>query len=406
MNYAVKNICNSITSPKARVAVPGSKSITARALLLATLAEGRSTLRGVQLSEDCQTFLNAVKALGIGVEICGDCVTVEGCGGVLPVKSGKIYVGSAGTAARFLTALLALSEGEFYVDASAQMKKRPQAPLISALKGLGARFDFSEVDNCFPFVIRGTASPTPCVSVDIDKSSQYLSALLISAVCAKKPMKIGVVGSHGMDYVGMTVKMMKDFGVDVAVSASVYTVCGTYKARSYTVEPDASAACYFYAANRILGTDVTVDGIAGAVLQGDGKFIRLVENFDGGTVDMSAFSDQALTLAAIAPYFSKPTTICGVAHIRGQECDRIAAIINNLTALGIRVEEHADGVTVYPGTPRGCEIKTYGDHRVAMAFALTGLRCDGVVVKDCEVCAKTFKEYFSVLDCLIAQLTH
>lgn len=406
MNYIVKNIGNSITHRKAIVRVPGSKSITARALLIAALANGRSTLEGVQFSDDCSCFLNAVKALGIGVEINGTTVTIDGCGGKLPVRSGEIYVGSAGTAARFLTALLALSDGQFTIDASEQMKRRPQAPLIAALKELGAEFTFSEGENRFPFVIRGTRSPSNNVIVDIEKSSQYLSALLISSVCAKTPVKINVIGSHGMDYVKMTLTMMSDFGVQAQVNGNEYTVSGEYKARTYKIEPDVSAACYFYAANRILSTDIEVEGISSETLQGDGKFIEFIKSFDGGTVDMSSFSDQALTLAAISPYFSKPTTICGIAHIRGQECDRVAAIVNNLIALGVRVEELSDGVKIYPSRPHGGVIKTYGDHRVAMSFALTGLRCDGVIIEKSEVCSKTFKDFFLVLDKLINDLTN
>lgn len=406
MNYIVKNIYNSITRREASVRVVGSKSITARALLIATLANGTSTLEGVQFSDDCSTFLNAVKALGIGVEIDGTTVKIEGCGGKLPVRSGEIYVGGAGTAARFLTALLALSEGRFTVNSSEQMKSRPQAPLIAALQSLGAKFTFLERENCFPFIICGTRAPADNVTVDIDKSSQYLSALLISSVCADRPVNITVTGSHGMDYVKMTLEMMSRFGVNARVCGNKYTVCGTYNARNYKIEPDVSAACYFYAANRILSTDITVEDIAPETMQGDYKFIELIKNFDGGRVDMSSFSDQALTLAAVAPYFSQPTEICGIAHVRGQECDRIAAIVNNLTALGVRAEERADGVKIYPAKPHGGVINTYGDHRVAMSFALTGLRCDGVVIENAEVCSKTFKEYFTVLDKLIAHLTN
>lgn len=405
MDYAVKNIYGKIKNGKAQVSVPGSKSVTARALLLATLAEGESTLYGVQFSDDCATFLNAVKSLGIEVKIQGTTVKINGCGGVLPVKKGEIYVGSAGTAARFLTALAALSDGEFTFTSSEQMKKRPQEPLINSLKELGASFTFAEKENSFPFTIRGARTPVSQVTVDINKSSQYLSALLISAVCAKKPFKIKTVGSHGMDYVKMTLDMMWSFGVSVEEKGGEYTVCGNYTAKKYDIEPDVSAACYFYAMNKILGTQVSVRGIMPHTMQGDYKLIELLKNFDGGRVDMSAFSDQALTLAAIAPYFTKPTEICGIAHVRGQECNRIAAIVNNLAALGVMAEERADGVIIYPSQPHGGEVETYGDHRVAMAFALTGLRCDGVVIKNCEVCSKTFKEYFSVLDNLIEEIT-
>ena len=184
----------------------------------------------------------------------------------------------------------------------------------------------------------------------------------------------------------------------------VYTVSGGYKAKRYDIEPDVSAACYFYAVNKLLGTDISVAGVMPHTMQGDIKFINLLKNFEGGKVDMSAFSDQALTLAAVAPYLKEPTEICGVAHIRGQECDRLAAIKRNLTAMGVPCEERADGVKIYPCAPHGAEIETFGDHRVAMAFSVCGLRTDGIVIKDAEVCSKTFKEYFETLDNLIERL--
>jgi 3-phosphoshikimate 1-carboxyvinyltransferase len=359
----------------------------------------------VQFSDDCTTFLNAVKDLGIEVEADGTTVKITGCGGVLPKKSGEIYVGSAGTAARFLTALLAFGDGEFTVNSSEQMKKRPQEGLISALKSLGATFVFLGEENRFPFIIKGAANPVSEVTVDIDKSSQYLSALLISAVCAKKPFKINVVGTHGMDYVNMTLDMMWSFGVNVEESGSSYIVDGNYSAKKYDIEPDVSAACYFYAANKILGCDIKVNGVMPHTMQGDYKFIKLLKDFDGGRVDMSAFSDQALTLAAVAPYLSRPTEICGIAHIRGQECDRINAIAVNLAAMGVKTEQREDGITIYPATPHAAEILTFGDHRVAMSFALCGLRTSGIVIKDAEVCSKTFKEYFDVLDSVVEEMT-
>jgi 3-phosphoshikimate 1-carboxyvinyltransferase len=405
MDYKVENIYGKITNKSALVTVPGSKSITARALLLATLADGKSTLYGVQFSDDCLTFLNAVKALGINVEVDGTTVKIDGCGGKLPKTDGEIYVGSAGTAARFLTALLAFSDGEFTVTSSEQMTKRPQDGLISALKDIGATFEFLGESNRFPFKIRGTAAPKGQVTVDIGKSSQFLSALLISAVCAKKPFKINVVGKHGMDYVNMTIDMMWSFGVNVQECDGCYIVDGKYSAKKYDIEPDVSAACYFYAANKILGTDIKVGGVMPHTMQGDYKFIELLKNFDGGRVDMSAFSDQALTLAAIAPYFEKPTTICGIAHVRGQECDRINAMAVNLAAMGVKTDVFDDGITIYPATPHAAEINTFGDHRVAMSFAIAGLRTQGIVIKDCQVCAKTFKEYFTVLDDLVKKLT-
>lgn len=404
MNYEVRKINGKIKNKSAVVHVPGSKSITARALLLAALADGESVLYGAQLSDDCATFIAAVKAIGIGVYVDGTTVKVQGCGGRVPKTSGEIYVGSAGTAARFLTAICAFSDGEFKLTSSEQMQKRPQAALIAALKTLGAEFEFLNEENCFPFIVRGTKCAACEVAVDITKSSQYLSALLMAGVLAGKPLTVKTVGSHGMDYVNMTLDMMWSFGVSVEERGGEYTVCGGYSAKKYDIEPDVSAACYFYAVNRLLGTDIKVAGVFPHTMQGDIKFINLIKNFNGGVVDMSAFSDQALTLAAVAPYLEEPTEICGVSHIRGQECDRIAAIVHNLTAMGVKCEEREDGVKIYPCTPHGAEIETFGDHRVAMAFSLCGLMTDGIVINNAEVCSKTFKEYFEVLDNLIEKL--
>lgn len=404
MDYAVKNIYGKIRNGVQTVSVPGSKSITARALLMATLATGKSTLYGVQFSDDCRTFIEAVKGLGITVEESGTTVNIVGCGGVLPNKKAEIYVGSAGTAARFLTALAAFQDGEYTFTSSEQMQKRPQKPLICALQSAGASFTFLGGEYCFPFVVKGVARPKDEVSVDISKSSQFLSALLIAATCSSEPFKINVVGSHGMDYVRMTLDMMWSFGVNVEESGGAYIVSGRFLPKRYEIEPDVSAACYFAAMNRILGTDIRVKGLMPRSMQGDTAFINLIKDFDGGEVDMSAFSDQALTLAAVAPYFSRPTHITGVAHIRGQECDRIRAIAVNLLAMGVKCEEEEGEITIYPSAPQPARIDTFGDHRVAMSFALTGLRADGIVVENAEVCSKTFREYFSVLDDLISKM--
>ena len=402
MNYAVKNIYGKIKNKSVTAQVPGSKSITVRAFLLAALANGQSTICNAQISDDCAAFLDCLKALGIACEVDGTTVKIEGCG-KLPVKSAKINVRSAGTAARFLTALLAFSDGEFYLDSSEQMKKRPIQPLLESLTAAGATI-ISD-GGTFPIKICGTSNPNPEITVDITKSSQYLSAILMAGVCAKSGIKLNTVGQHGLDYVNMTLEMMQSFGVTVREQDGAYTVNGKYSARKYDIEPDISAACYFYAINKILGTDVKVKGVTSHSLQGDVKFINLLKNFNGGKVDMSAFSDQALTLAAIAPYLDRPTTICGTSHIREQECDRIKAISQNLSAMGVKCEEHADGVTIYPSLPKPAKINTFGDHRVAMAFALTGLRADGIEIQNAEVCSKTFKNYFDELDRICFELT-
>ena len=409
MDYVVPCIYGRIKNRAAEVSVPGSKSITARALFISALAKGTSTLYGAGLSDDCLTFIGCLKSLGIGVFLNGTTVTVEGCGGKLPVNGGEVYVGSAGTAARFITALLAFSKGGFTVKSSEQMKRRPMGDLISALEEAGARFEFLERENCFPFKIYGTSAPAREITVDITKSSQFMSAIMMAGVCAEGGITVKAAGAHGMNYVDMTCAIMQAFGACVAQrlpQGGEYTVTGAYSARKYDIEPDISAACYFYAMNRILGTDIKVRGVLPHSCQGDIRFMELMQSrFDGGEVDMSRFSDQALTMAAIAPYFSKPTHICGISHIRGQECDRINAIKVNLDALGVPCTATEDGVTISPAAPRPARIRTFGDHRVAMSFAVTGLRCEGVVIEHAEVCSKTFPDYFGVLGGLVAELT-
>lgn len=401
MNYAVKNIYGKTNNKAVTVTVPGSKSITARAMLIAAICDGVSTLYGAQFSDDCETFLNCLSLLGINCERDGTTLKIQG--GKI-AKNVDIYVGSAGTAARFLPAFLAFSDGEYSLTCSKQMKSRPIASLINSLKTVGAKFTFKENENSYPFIIKGTKNVNTDIEIDIGESSQFLSALLISAVCAGKPVNIKVNGTHGRDYIDMTLNTMWSFGVNVRQTDSGYIVEGAYSPKRYHIEPDVSAACYFYAINRILGTDIRVNGIMPHSMQGDIKFINLIKDFDGGTVDMSASSDQALTLAAIAPYFKKPTEIIGVAHIRKQECDRIHAIVKNLTAMGVKCEEREDGVKIYPSQPRPAHIETFGDHRVAMSFAVTGLRADGIVIDNAEVCSKTFKEFFTTFDYITEKL--
>jgi 3-phosphoshikimate 1-carboxyvinyltransferase len=302
--------------------------------------------------------------------------------------------------------MLAFQRGSFTMNCSEQMKHRPIKPLIDTLKQLGATFEFLEEENSFPFVLHGTNQPSKKISVEIAASSQFLSGLLMAAVCARYPVQIVAQGAHGMDYVNMTLDMMWSFGVTVQEEEASFTVSGQYLAKTYDIEPDVSAACYFYAINKIAGTELAVKGILPHTMQGDYQFIKLMKDFEGGTVDMAHFSDQALTLAAIAPYLKKPTHICNIAHVRGQECDRISAMCANLQAMGVKVEEHADGVTIYPATPHGATLPTFGDHRVAMAFAVCGTVTQGIAIQNAEVCAKTFPTFFEVLTEITNQLTN
>ncbi len=421
--------------------VPGSKSITNRALLLAAMAQGTSVLRGCLTSDDAVHFMGCLKTLGFPVkeekgEGLGSNVTITGFGGEIPNKKAEIYVGSAGTAARFLVAMLAFSDGEYVVNSSEQMKKRPMQPLIDALREAGAVVECLEEEGHFPLRIIGAkdrAAIPNTFTVDIGKSSQFLSALLIAVGTLHKKAVIKVVGSHGLSYVDLTAAMMQSFGISVekqnvdGQTQYCFNGEGAYEAREYDIEPDMSAAAYFYALAAVLGTKVSVKGVTNHMLQGDTAFLDLLRQMGciidrsaenivvqgpkqgrlkgGFVIDMSAFSDQALTLAAIAPFADAPITINGIGHIRLQECDRIQAIVQNLTTLGIKVDEKEAEVTIYPGEIHGGDIETFDDHRVAMSFALTGLRTEGVRILNPMCCRKTFAEYFEVLEQIITQVT-
>ncbi len=435
--YEIKSPKKINTEILARTAVPGSKSITNRALLLAAMSDGISTVNGCLTSEDAEHFLNCLKTLGFEVTEASDGafgsnITIKGLGGGIPRREAEIYVGSAGTAARFLAAMLAFSDGEYVLNSSEQMKKRPMLPLIDTLRSAGAEIVCMEEEGYFPLKIRGSGRKNipGSLTVNIEKSSQFLSALLIAAGTFGKNTEIIVKGSHGLSYADLTVKMMKSFGVSAEKSENSgqirYLISGgCYRSTNYSVEPDMSAAAYFYALAAVLGAKVSVKGITADMLQGDTAFFDVLKRMGcelsgndeivlsgpldghlkgGFPVDMSAFSDQSLTLAAIAPFADAPVTITGIGHIRLQECDRIKAIVDNLTALGIKVEEKQDSVTVYPGIPKSGVINTYGDHRVAMSFALTGLRTEGVKISDPDCCKKTFAQYFEVLEQVLAQL--
>lgn len=432
-----------------QVSVPGSKSITNRALLLATLAQGTSRLKGVLFSDDSRHFLDCIQTLGFstGVDEEKREITVTGLGGVLPKKETEVYVGSAGTAARFLTAYLGISNGIYHMDASEQMRKRPMAPLLASLKELGCEIT-GENEGHFPFTLQGHGFRKNTISINIDSSSQFLSALLIASALSSGDFTIQIEGEHGMSYIDMTAKMMAQFGVTTTPlfycggnagnhdcsgcinSTRPYayrTAAGQhYQAKDYPVEPDVSAACYFYAMTPLLGVPILVPDVHFSSLQGDVAFLRFLEEmgcsvtdtasgilalppengiYHGIHADMSACSDQAITLAALAPFADSPTTITGIGHIRFQESDRITAIVTELRKMGIQCEETKDSIKIFPGTPKPSLVDTYEDHRMAMGFSLIGLRSAGIVIDNPGCCKKTFENYFEVLTEVVRSLS-
>ncbi len=423
------------------VTVPGSKSMTNRALLMAALSEGTVKVTGVLFSDDTRVFLAALRALGFVIEEseAEARVAVEGCGGRIPRSEADVNVGSSGTTARFLTVLLGVSDGTYRIRASAQMQARPMRSLFEALLSLGAKITWLGEEWHLPVELTGagaqdgradaakTEARVSTVALDIRESTQFLSAFLLSAPRFPEGLRIRVT-SEKKDgpYIAMTRRMMRECGIEVRFADGEYLLPAgaAYHVETYAVEPDVSAACYFYAGAAVTGGYCKVNGIHADSMQGDIKFLDVLKDMGctvaeepegiavtgpapgtlrGISVDMRDFSDQALTLAAIAPYADGPVRITNIAHVRQQESDRIRAMAENLHRAGITCEEFSDGVEIRPGQPKPCRIATFSDHRVAMAFALTGLGAEGIVIEDPACCAKTFEHYFTLLDSLTAE---
>lgn len=408
-----------------KVEVPGSKSITNRALMLAALGNQKCELTGVLFSDDSRAFLSCLQELGFDVVIDEEekKVSITGLGGVIPNRTATINVRSAGTAARFLTVMLAFAGGCYTLNSSEQMKKRPMEPLLSELRKAGVKITCLEKEGHFPFVIESEKLTIQEITIDTNISSQFASALLMSATLLQDGLTLHMSGERSSgSYVLMTLAMMEQFGIQVIKNGADCKVAKgqKYGLERYSIEPDMSAACYFYAMAAILNRKVTVIGTHEAVsLQGDKKFLGVlrqlgcqvedlpegvtvtgVEKYSGIAVNMKDFSDQALTMAVVAAFADTPTRIEHIGHIRMQESDRIQAIISELNRMGVGCREllDVDGVEIIPAPVKPAEIETYEDHRVAMSFTLAGLRSEGIVIKNPLCCGKTFENYFEVID--------
>lgn len=407
------------------VSVPGSKSITNRALMLAAMSDGVCTLNGALFSDDSRAFLDCLLKLGFDVDINeSKCrVVIKGEGGKVPNKKATVNVRSAGTVARFITVFLAVAGGDYILESSEQMKKRPMKELLDSLIEKGVEIKYLENEGHFPFKIHSNGISDVEMTIDTTTSSQYASALLMASVI--HGMKINLTGLRvNGAYIKITVKMMEQFGIDLEKNNNTYVVkAQNYGLSSYDIEPDMSAACYFYAMAILLKTKVAVRGIHLNSMQGDIKFLSVleqmgcdmketdlgveadgsqIETYEGIDIDMSDFSDQALTMAVVAAFAKSETRIRNIGHIRGQESDRVQVMVTELNRLGcyatIIEENGKTDVVIKPAELHGTEIETYDDHRVAMSFALAGLMVDKVVIKNPMCCRKTFENYFEVLD--------
>lgn len=404
---------------------PGSKSITNRALVVAALAEGTSELGGVLDSRDTEVMIDSLRRVGIAIahDVSTCKATVTGCGGRVPTRSADLWLENSGTSIRFLTALCALGRGRFRLDGNARMRERPIGDLLASLRGFGIAANSELGTDCPPVIVQASGLRGGVTTVKADVSSQFLSAILMAAPAAHAPVEIRITGDMVSEpYVIMTLEVMAQFGVEVdQATRGVYRVRPQfYRARRYDIEPDASAASYFFAAAAITGGTVTVQGLSAKALQGDVGFVDALERMGcnvergensitvtggplmGIDIDMNAISDTAQTLACVAPFAVGPTRIRNVKHMRYKETDRVAAVVTELTRLGVRADEHPDGLTIYPGPIRPATVSTYDDHRMAMSFALIGLRAPGVVIADPGCTAKTYPHFFDDLDRICA----
>ncbi len=412
--------------PHVTVGVPGSKSLTNRALVAAALAHGRSRLEGALFADDTEAMLGVLRALGIRVEIdrLAEIATVDGCAGEVPPGPAHLDVRLSGTTARFVAPLVALGRGDYTLDASAPFRSRPMGVAFAALRDLGVRVDELERPGALPARITTDGLSGGRLAVGGDVSSQFLSGLLLVAPATRDGLEVTVTTPLvSKPYVELTIATMGAFGGKVRrPDDHTFVVAPTgYRAASYRVEPDASAASYLFAAAAITDGRVRVPGLTAASLQGDAAFtdvladmgaevvrdgagteVRGTGRLRGIDVDLRGMSDTAQTLAAVAVHADSPTRVRGIGFIRRKETDRIRAVVTELRRCGIDADEEDDGFVVRPGTPQPAVIQTYDDHRMAMSFALLGLVSPGIDIADPGCVAKTFPTYFETLERLRA----
>ncbi|MFZ2315958.1 MAG: 3-phosphoshikimate 1-carboxyvinyltransferase [Gammaproteobacteria bacterium] len=406
---------------QATINIPGSKSITNRALILAALAQGSSRLSNMQISDDTLTLITALKQLGIEITVDkkNTICYIKGCDGVFPNNKATIWCQDAGTIARFLLAACAIMPGEYYIDATPRLRTRPITPLLNALIEQGATILPAKTQS-LPLTLRGKRFLAGGhITIDASLSSQIASALLMIAPFTEKPVTLTLKQLVSEPYIAMTLSVMAAFGVTAKqIDALHFHIPNTqhYQATEYAIEPDYSTASYFFAAAAVTGGHITIQPTERAkVIQGDIAFLGALEQMGcrveetasglsvhgpkeltGIKIDMGNFSDTFMTLAAIAPFAKGPTHIYNIAHARLKESDRIAAMESELSKLGVRVESGKDWMTIYPSETHGGLVDPHNDHRIAMACAVVGLRTPGVMIDNAECVGKTCPEFFEL----------
>jgi len=405
----------------ASIRVPGSKSITNRALLLAAMADGCSTISGLGLNDDTRRMAAALGTLGfeLAVDEVAARIVVNGRGGAIPARGGELYAGGAGTAMRFLLGLMTLGRGRFRLDGNQRMRERPIAPLLEALAALGVSVRAERDNGCPPVIIEvGECGVSGgAARVDAAVSSQFVSALLMPAPLWPRGLQLTVTGEAARPFITMTLRLMERWDASATMRGGEIIVPGgqRYTAqRNFEVEPDASSASYFAAAAALVGGSVVLEGLTADSVQGDIEFMKLLErmgarvewredgvkvsgsgkNLTGIDVAMGGMPDLVPTLAAIAPFCSSPTRIRGVSFIRHHESDRLRALATELQRLGASVHECEDGMLIEPSRIGAAAVDTYDDHRIAMAFAVAGLKTAGIRIRNSGCVSKTYPDFF------------
>ena len=412
--------------PKATVRLPGSKSITNRALVCAALADGDTTLTGALFADDTEAMVEAVRSLGAEV-ICTPqeaTMRIRGtAGAVAAPEAAVVDARMSGTTSRFVAPVLALSERPVTLDGHAQLRARPFGDLADSLRRLGARVEFPSGGTGLPMLICGPIRSGD-VAVATDRSSQFLSGLMLAGPLVPGGLTLRIDRSAvSRPYVEMTATVMRSFGAAVEVGPETVRVAGGgyTPIESYAVEPDASAASYFWAAAAITSGTVAVEGLGAGSIQGDARFASLLHKMGASTeevagctrvtggplqgidADLADMSDTAPTLAVAASLAATPTTVRGIGFVRGKESDRIAAVVSELRRCGVGAEELADGFAVAGGSaPAGARVRTYDDHRIAMAFSVLGLVVPGIRIENPGCVAKTFPGFYEALEALRA----
>jgi 3-phosphoshikimate 1-carboxyvinyltransferase len=422
-NTGVEKEIERITSLNCELALPGSKSVTARATIMASLAQGVSRIANPAVCEDIDRLNAALRSIGVGIRTVSDSrgsyLEIGGCGGRIPANEGSLFVGDSGTAMRFLTALCALGYGRFRIDGTERMRQRPVGALADALNHLGAQV--SAPDSCPPVTVKACGLRGGSVTVDCSQSSQFLSAILLIASYAKERVTLRARDPVSVPYIEMTVSVMNSFGVEVKhPEPGVFTVSpSAYRASDFVVEADASSASYFFAAAAIVPGRVTISNLSLHGLQGDARFIEILRQMgaevvakDGrvtvtGTghlrgidVDMRDTPDLVPALSVVAPFADSPTTIRAIGHLRLKESDRIESICGGLTRVGAKNESGPDWIKIFPGALRGARIRTRSDHRIALAFSVLGLKVPEIVIDGCECVRKSFPDFYKFLSTL------